>query len=86
MNDEVYFCHVEKHRNSPHLVDFTILDGRILTYPKYPKQEVYIYLQYLEKNMGDEVVLLPADKHESFLQDDAVILDWCNQACPKYSK
>ena len=86
MNDEVYFCHVEKHRNSPHLVGFTILDGRILTYPKYPKQEVYIYLQYLEKNMGDEVVLLPADKHESFLQDDAVILDWCNQACPKYSK
>ena len=85
MNDEVYFCHVEKHRNSPHLVDFTILDGRILTYPKYPKQEVYIYLQYLEKNMGDEVVLLPADKHESFLQDDD-ILYWCNQACPKYSK
>ena len=85
MNDEVYFCHVEKHRNSPHLVDFTILDGRILTYPKYPKQEVYIYLQYLEKNMGDEVVLLPADKHESFLQDDD-ILYWCNQAYPKYSK
>ena len=86
MNDEVYFCHVEKHRNSPHLVDFTILDGRILTYPKYPKQEVYIYLQYLEKNMGDEVVLLPADKHESFLQDDAIILVWCKEACQKYSK
>ena len=85
MNDEVYFCYVEKHRNSLHLVDFTILDGRILTYLKYPKQEVYISLQYLEKTMGDEVVLLPADKHESFLHDDAIILDWHNQAYSKYS-
>ena len=74
MNDEVYFCHVEKHQNSLHLVDFTILDERIMTCPKYPKQEVYISLQYLEKNTGDEVVLLPADKHESFLQDDDICI------------
>ena len=43
-------------------------------------------MQYLQKNMGDEVVLLPADKHESFLQDDTIILDLCNQASPKVPK
>ena len=37
-------------------------------YPKYPKQEVCISLQYLPKNIGDEVDFLPANKHEVFLQ------------------
>ena len=36
--------------------------------------------------MGDEVVLLPADKHENFLQADTIILNLCNQAYPKYPK
>ena len=36
--------------------------------------------------MGDEVVLLPKDKYESFLKDDIIILGFCNQACPKYPK
>ena len=36
--------------------------------------------------MEDEVVLLPSDKCESFLQDDSIILGSCNQNCPKYSK
>ena len=35
---------------------------------------------------GDEVVLLPADKHENFLQGATIILGLCNQACPKYPK
>ena len=37
--------------------------------PKNPKQEIYMSLQYLQINMGDEVDFLPADRHESFVID-----------------
>ena len=85
MNDEVYFSHVEKHRNILQ-VDIAILTVRIQTFPKYTKKEVGILLQYLQKNIGGEVVLLSADKYESFLQDDTIILSVCNQTCRKYPK
>ena len=32
--------------------------------------------------MNDKVYFLHADKHQNFLQDDAIILHECNQACP----
>ena len=32
-----------------------------------------ISLQYLKENMTDEVDFLPADKHQTFLQNDTVI-------------
>ena len=38
------------------------------------------------RTWGDKVVLLPAHKYESFLQDDTIILGFCNQASPKYPK
>ena len=53
--------------------------------PKVPKiRSLHVYAISPEKH-GVEVVLLPADKYESFLQGDS-ILDVCNQACPKYPK
>ena len=30
---------------------------------KYPKQKVWISLQYLHRNLGNEIHFLPADKH-----------------------
>ena len=45
-----------------------------------------ISLQYLPKNMVDEVDFLPVDKYESFLQVDSITLDVCSQACPNYPK
>ena len=33
--------------------------------------------------MGDEIDLLPADKHKSFLQVDSITLGVYSQACPK---
>ena len=55
--------------------------------PKVPKiKSLHIFAISPEKNMGDEVVLLPVDKYKSFLQDDTIILGVCNQACPKYLK
>ena len=41
---------------------------------------------YLLKNLGDEVVFLPADKQEVFLQVDSINLGVRSQACPKYPK
>ena len=36
--------------------------------------------------MEDEVDFMLPDKHESFLQDDSIILDVCCQSCSKYPK
>ena len=36
--------------------------------------------------MGDEVDFLPADKHESFPQDNSITLGVHSQTCPKYPK
>ena len=38
-------------------------------------------MQYLQKKMGDEVALLPADKHKSFLQVDSISLVVQRKAC-----
>ena len=74
MNDEVYFWHTEKLRNFLKLMlpFWTCPDM-----PKVPKiRSLHIYAISPEKH-GVEVVLLPADKNESFLQRDSV-LDVCN--------
>ena len=36
--------------------------------------------------MNDEVCFLHTDKHQSLVEVDTIILDACNQACPKYPK
>ena len=41
-------------------------------------------LQYLQKNMGDEVDFLPADKHESLIHCGSITLGVHSQTCPKY--
>ena len=45
-----------------------------------------ISLEYLKKNVKDEVDFLPADKHQIFLQIGTIILGVCGQACPSYPK
>ena len=42
-------------------------------------------LQYLNKYVKDEVDFLHADKHQSFLQGDTIIIDGLDQAFWKYS-
>ena len=44
------------------------------------------FLQYLKKEVSDEVDFLHADKHESFLQIDTMIFDGDGQAFPKFPK
>ena len=43
-------------------------------------------MQYLQKEGNDEVYFWHADKHQSFLQFDTVILGVLSQPCQKYPK
>ena len=54
--------------------------------PKVPKWKVCISLQYLQKNMGDKVDFLAADKCDGFLQGGSIVLGVGSQACSKYIK
>ena len=45
-----------------------------------------VSLQYLKKELSDEVDFLLTDKHERFLQTDTVIFDGDGQAFPKFPK
>ena len=42
--------------------------------------------QYLQKSMGVEVDLLPANEHKNFRQVDSITLGLHSQTCPKYPK
>ena len=46
----------------------------------------FFEMQYLKKEVNVELYFWHADKHRSLLQVDTIILDVCNQACPKYPK
>ena len=43
----------------------------------------FFRMQYLKKELNDEVYFRHADKHRSLLQIDTIILGMCNQACLK---
>ena len=45
-----------------------------------------IYLQYLKKELSNEVVFLHTDKHESLLQIDSMILMGDDEALSKLPK
>ena len=45
-----------------------------------------ISLQYLKKEVSDEVDLLHADEQESFLQIDTMIFDGDDEEFPKFPK
>ena len=43
-------------------------------------------MQYLRRELKDQVYFWHTDKHGSLLQVDTIILGVFNQACPKYPK
>ena len=50
------------------------------------KNKFAISIQYLEKEVSDEVDILHADKHESFLKIDSMIFEGDGQSSPKFPK
>ena len=50
------------------------------------KNTFSIFLQYLKKEMSDEVDFLHADRDENNLQTDTMIFDGDGQAFPKFQR
>ena len=50
------------------------------------KNKFAISMQYLEKEVSDEVDILHADKHESFLKIDSMIFEGDGQSLSKFPK
>ena len=50
------------------------------------KNKFAISMQYLEKEVSDEVDILHADKHESFLKIDSMIFEGDGQSSSKFPK
>ena len=46
----------------------------------------FFKMQYLKKEVNGEVYFWPADKYESLLQANTIMLRVCNQSCPKCPK
>ena len=69
MKDKVDFLPAYKHQRF-HVIGTSILGVCGQVCPNSPKQQVCYFLQYLRREVNDEVVSLHADKHESFLQVD----------------
>ena len=51
-----------------------------------PKVHKITSLQYLKKNIKDEVDSLFAEKRQGLLQVDTIILGVCDQESPNYQK
>ena len=49
-----------------------------------PNNKFAISLQYLKKNVNDEVDVLSGNEHRRFLQIDTIILGMRGQASPNY--
>ena len=55
-------------------IDATVLMGMVKHSQSYQKSKFVMSLQYLKKEVRDEVDFLHADKHQCFLQVDFNIL------------
>ena len=80
MGDEVHFLPADKHESS--LSHWVCLSR----HAQSTQSKFAISLQYLKKNVKDEVDFLPTDKRQRFLQIDAMIFVVCGQACLNYPK
>ena len=49
-----------------------------------PNNKFAISLQYLKKNVNNEVDVLSGNEHRRFLQIDTIVLGMRGQACPNY--
>ena len=58
--------------------------GMVKHSQSYQNSKFAMSLQYLKKEVRDEVDFLHADKHQSFLQGDTIIIDGHDQAVTKY--
>ena len=60
--------------------------GMVKHSQSYQNSKFAMSLQYLKKEVRDEVDFLHADKHQSFLQGNTIIIDGHDSAFLKYLK
>ena len=85
VHDDVYFWHADKHWTL-HQAD-TINLGLCNQNAQSTQNKKFAYLWNISrKAWGDEVGFLPADKQESFLQIDSIILGVRSHVYPEYPK
>ena len=60
--------------------------GMVKHSQSYQNSKFAMSLQYLKKEVRDEVDFLHADRHQRFLQIDTAIFGVCCQTCPYYLK
>ena len=69
MSNAVDFLHVDKHESLLQ-IDTMILMEMVKHSQSYQKSKFAMSLQYLKKEVRDEIDFLHADKHHNFLQVD----------------
>ena len=69
MSNAVDFLHVDKHESLLQ-IDTMILMDMVKHFQSYQKSKFAMSLQYLKKEVRDEIDFLHADKHHNFLQVD----------------
>ena len=74
MKDKVDFLPADKHESLLQ-IDTMILIGIVKHSQSSPNSKFTMSLQYLKKEVGDEVGFWHVDKHQSFLQNDFNTLD-----------
>ena len=70
---KLIFFLADKHESKLH-IDSMVLIVMVKHSQSLPKTKFVMSLQYLRKQIRDEVAFLHADKHQSFLQVDSNIL------------
>ena len=71
------FLLADKHKNMLQ-IDTIILKGMVKNSQSFQESKFAMSLQYLKKEVRDEVDFFHADKHQSFLQAGIIILvDTC---------
>ena len=89
MGDKVEFLLADKRKGFLQVESIT-LRVHSQACSKYPREVSLEYLkvslEYLQKNVGDEVDFLLSDKHQIFLQVDSITLGVRRQTCSKHLK
>ena len=68
-----YLCKISRKAWGMKLIFYLQINTKV-SVSKYPKNKFAISLQYLKKEVIDEVDFLHADKHESLIQIETMVL------------
>ena len=91
VRSEVDFLHADKHQSFLSIkVSYKVILSLLMDIVKHSQStqsnKFAIFLQYLKKDVWDEVHFLHADKHQSVYKLAMSFFDGSGQTCPNYPK